>query len=58
MRSPGDILLVSVYELGRQPLALATAAAFLRRAGYQPDCLDLSVDELDDAAQPLTRGPQ
>ncbi len=50
MRAPGDILLVSCYELGRQPLALATAAAFLRRAGFAPATLDLAVEPLEDAA--------
>ncbi len=33
MRAPGDILLVSCYELGHQPLALAWAAAFLQARG-------------------------
>src|SRR6266540_4068811 len=50
MRAPGDILLVSCYEPGHQPQGVASAVAFLRRAGYQPRCLDLAVGELDDEA--------
>ena len=42
-RSQGAILLVSCYELGHQPLGLAWPKAFLERAGYAPDSLDLSV---------------
>ena len=34
MRAPGDIVLVSCYEPGYQPIALASPAAFLRAAGY------------------------
>jgi radical SAM superfamily enzyme YgiQ (UPF0313 family) len=51
LRAPGDILLVSCYETGHQPAALASATAFLRRAGYQPACLDLAVEPLDEAAR-------
>jgi radical SAM superfamily enzyme YgiQ (UPF0313 family) len=47
MRDPGDILLISCYELGHAPLGLASPAAFLDRAGFKPLCLDLSVDRLD-----------
>jgi radical SAM superfamily enzyme YgiQ (UPF0313 family) len=43
LREPGDILLVSCYEPGHQPLALASPAAFLHEAGYAPLCLDLAV---------------
>jgi radical SAM superfamily enzyme YgiQ (UPF0313 family) len=50
MRGEGDILLVSLYELGHSPLALASAAGFLRRAGFAPRALDLAVDRLDGAA--------
>ena len=48
MRAPGDILLVSCYELGRQPLGIAVPAAFLERAGFAPASLDISVEALDD----------
>jgi Radical SAM superfamily len=47
-RAPGDILLVSCYEPGFQPLAVASPAAFLSKAGYAPLCLDLAVEELSD----------
>jgi radical SAM superfamily enzyme YgiQ (UPF0313 family) len=50
MRSPGDILLLSCYELGHQPLHLATLAALLRRAGYAPTIVDTAVDALADEA--------
>jgi radical SAM superfamily enzyme YgiQ (UPF0313 family) len=50
VRGSGDIVLVSCYELGHQPLTVAGPAAFLRRAGFAPTCLDLAVEPLDDAA--------
>ena len=43
-------MLVSSYELGHQPLALASPLAFLRQQGFAPTCLDLSVDSLNEAA--------
>lgn len=43
------ILLVSCYELGHQPLGIAWPRAFLVRAGYATDHLDLSVDAFDEA---------
>lgn len=43
------MVLISPYELGRQPVALAQAAAWLRRAGMLVDCLDLSLQKLDAA---------
>src|SRR5262249_4878717 len=48
LRQPGDIVLLSLYELGRPPLALAQAAGFLARAGFAPLCFDLAVRPLDD----------
>ncbi|MBD3868108.1 MAG: radical SAM protein [Acidobacteria bacterium] len=42
---PIRILLVSCYDLGRQPVALASAGAFLEQAGHQVDYLDLAIDE-------------
>lgn len=47
MRGPGEILLVSTYELGHAPHGIALPAAFLERAGYRPAALDLSVERLD-----------
>src|SRR5215831_19843305 len=51
MRAPGDIVLVSCYELGHQPAGIASPAAFLRRAGYAPLALDLGVQALEGAAR-------
>jgi len=50
MRQHGAILLVSCYELGHQPLSLASPLALLRRAGYDPIAVDTSVSALDDDA--------
>lgn len=36
------VILISTYELGRQPFGLASPAAWLRRAGAQVECVDLS----------------
>lgn len=47
MRGPGDILLVSTYELGHPPHGVALPRAFLERAGYRPASLDLAVERLD-----------
>lgn len=49
MRDPGEILLISCYELGHQPIALASPLAFLEQAGYRPDVIDISVQKLDMA---------
>ncbi|MFN2452219.1 MAG: CUAEP/CCAEP-tail radical SAM (seleno)protein [Candidatus Dormibacteria bacterium] len=43
------VLLVSCYELGHQPLHVASAAAFLRAAGHGVSAVDLSVQHLDEA---------
>lgn len=48
MRGPGDILLVSTYELGHAPHGVAVPAAHLERAGYRPAALDLAVEALDE----------
>lgn len=46
--TPGvRVLLVSTYELGHQPLSLATAAASLTRAGHEVRCSDVAVESLD-----------
>jgi radical SAM superfamily enzyme YgiQ (UPF0313 family) len=36
------VLLVSTYDLGRQPFGLASPAAFLRAAGHEVQCVDLT----------------
>jgi len=43
-------LLISTYDLGRQPFGLASPAAWLRRAGVEARCVDLSKEQLPDAA--------
>jgi radical SAM superfamily enzyme YgiQ (UPF0313 family) len=37
-----NVVLISTYELGRQPFGLASPAAWLRKAGAAVTCLDLS----------------
>jgi len=44
------VLLVSTYDLGRQPFGLASPAAWLRRAGVEVDCVDTSREPLSDDA--------
>ncbi len=46
MRGPGEILVISCYELGRQPVAAAGAIAALERAGFAPAAQDVSVEQL------------
>jgi radical SAM superfamily enzyme YgiQ (UPF0313 family) len=41
-----NIVLISTYELGRQPFGLASPAAWLRAQGEQVTCLDLSRETL------------
>ncbi len=41
-----NVLLISTYELGRQPFGVASPAAWLRRAGASVSCLDLSCESL------------
>jgi len=45
-----NILLISTYELGRQPFGLVSPAAWLRRRGHHVTCLDLSRQALDENA--------
>lgn len=45
-----NVVLLSTYELGRQPFGLASPAAWLRREGARVTCLDLAVEDLDEAA--------
>jgi radical SAM superfamily enzyme YgiQ (UPF0313 family) len=42
------VLLVSTYDLGRQPFGLASPAAWLRSAGVEVDCVDTSRENLSD----------
>jgi radical SAM superfamily enzyme YgiQ (UPF0313 family) len=45
-----NILLISTYELGRQPFGLASPATWLRARGHDVSCLDLTREALDDKA--------
>ncbi|HSF19871.1 MAG TPA: CUAEP/CCAEP-tail radical SAM protein [Vicinamibacteria bacterium] len=47
---PGNVLLLSCYELGRRPLGLAVPLAFLKRSGFSARGIDLVVEPLDEAA--------
>lgn len=47
MKENGSILLVSCYELGHQPHAVALPMAFLEREGISAECLDVSVEGMD-----------
>jgi len=42
------VLLISTYDLGRQPFGLASPAAWLRDAGVDVDCADTSRERLTD----------
>ncbi len=44
------ILLISTYELGRQPFGLASPAAWLRAGGHHVSTLDLTREALDEQA--------
>ncbi|HEX9069358.1 MAG TPA: CUAEP/CCAEP-tail radical SAM protein [Ktedonobacterales bacterium] len=48
MRDPGGVLLVACYELGHQPLSLASPLAMLRARGFRPAVVDASLDAVDD----------
>ncbi len=50
LRRPGSIVLISCYELGHQPLGIASAAALLQERGFSPSLLDLSRQSLEPAA--------
>ncbi|CAN7721393.1 CUAEP/CCAEP-tail radical SAM protein [Variovorax sp. LjRoot84] len=45
--APFEVVLISPYELGRQPFALAEPAALLKREGFAVTCLDFSLQKLD-----------
>src|SRR5665811_424723 len=44
------ILLVSTYEMGHQPLHLASPAATLLAAGHEVRTADVAIEPLDDAS--------
>ena len=41
-----QVILISTYELGRQPFGLASQAAWLRQEGAKVACLDLAKQSL------------
>ncbi|MEP6593126.1 MAG: CUAEP/CCAEP-tail radical SAM protein, partial [Acidobacteriota bacterium] len=43
------VLLISTYDMGRQPFGLASPAAWLKAAGVEVVCADLDKERLDDA---------
>lgn len=45
-----NVLLISTYELGRQPFGLASPAAWLKREGHRVICADLSRDAFPEEA--------
>lgn len=49
-RSAVRVLLISAYELGRQPFGVASPVAWLREGGADVACLDLAVERLDERA--------
>src|SRR5262245_8403246 len=46
----GSVLLLSCYELGHQPFALASPWAQLEQAGFGVAAVDASVEPIDDEA--------
>ena len=44
-RAPGAVVLISCYELGHQPLAVASPMAFLREAGFRPWAMDIAAED-------------
>jgi radical SAM superfamily enzyme YgiQ (UPF0313 family) len=44
-----NVLLLSTYELGHQPVGVARPAAHLAAAGHRVRCQDLAVEPLDEA---------
>jgi radical SAM superfamily enzyme YgiQ (UPF0313 family) len=48
--APADVVLVSCYELGHEPLGATVPAGVLHRAGIPARILDVAVEEFDPAA--------
>src|SRR5712692_8167655 len=42
-------VLISTYEMGRQPFGLASAAAWLRAGGWNVTCVDAAKEKLQEA---------
>jgi radical SAM superfamily enzyme YgiQ (UPF0313 family) len=49
LRQPGAVLLIACYELGHQPLGIASPLGSLEQAGYAPAALDIAVERLHAA---------
>ncbi len=49
------VLLISTYELGRQPFSIASPAAWLSQEGHDVDCLDLSIEMFTDHEEKVNR---
>src|SRR6202035_2728438 len=47
-RQPMRALLISTYELGRQPFGLASPSAWLKEAGCDVECVDTAVQPLEE----------
>jgi len=45
-----NVVLISTYELGRQPFGLVSPAAWLRKGGHHVLCTDLTRESLDESA--------
>jgi radical SAM superfamily enzyme YgiQ (UPF0313 family) len=45
-----NIVLISTYELGRQPFGLVSPAAWLRKRGHGVTCFDLTRQSVDESA--------
>ena len=48
-------LLVSTYEMGRQPFGIASAAAWLRTAGWDVACVDVAKEQLQEGKTRIGR---
>ena len=48
LRAPGSVVLVSTYELGHQPLSLASPLALLEQSGFHPAIIDLAVERFKE----------
>ncbi|MGH4017993.1 MAG: CUAEP/CCAEP-tail radical SAM (seleno)protein [Pseudonocardiaceae bacterium] len=46
----GNVVLISTYEMGRQPFGVASPAAWLEAAGAFVTCMDLAIEQLDEQA--------
>lgn len=46
-RRPGALLLIACYELGHQPLGIASPLGWLEQEGFAPATMDLSVERFD-----------